>query len=194
MGFGFKSETVSGGAPVFQREYENAQGGFTVDITGLTAGVTIPAGSVMGFDEATRLAKPLKVAKLYENAAADAVVYKIEKGHLFKGGEKVAAVVGGKSYAISAIDTSNASYDAVTVATTLGALNKGTILFESTGNGATAGALAVTPKGLLYQEVKAEAYTSCAVVTRGTVYERRIPVVPTAVKALIPNIIFSQSY
>ena len=198
-GLGFTKQTVVGGKVIWQRDYETAQGGFALDNDKLIAGGIVPAGSVFGYDESTRKATLLKVAQLHANAADDATTYQVKKGHHFKVGDKIGAVIGGKAYAITAIDTTtNATHDVITVGTTLGvALTAadGVVLFESSATGATACALAVTPKGLLYQDVdKVEANVTVAVIIRGTVYERRIPLVPTAVKAYIPNIIFSQSY
>lgn len=194
---GFTSTTVSGGIPIFQQAYENAQGGFALDKTGLTDGNIIPAGTVMGYDEATRKAKPLKVAKLYADAANDAVTYQVEKWHLFAVGDYLAAVVGGKAYAITAIDTSNAAYDVLTVGTTLGVVltaANGVALFQSSATGAAVAALNVTPRGLLYAEVTVADNVTVSVTVRGTVYERRIPVVHSAAKTALPTIIFSQSY
>ncbi len=195
MGFTVNREISAGGVPVFQQNYENAQGGFTLDTTGLTTGAVVPAGTVMGIDEATRKAKVLKVATLHANAADDAVVYQVKKGHLLIVGDYLAAVVGGKAYAITEIDTTNADYDVLTVGTTLAvALTAGDALFESSATGAAAAAYATVAKGLLFQDTKVGVNEPLAVTIRGTVYERRIPVVTAAIKALLPNIIFSQSF
>lgn len=51
-------EVLSTGVPVFQTVHETAQGGFTLDTTGLTIGNTLAAGTPMIINEATRLAKP----------------------------------------------------------------------------------------------------------------------------------------
>lgn len=48
--------TVSAGVPVFQSVVEVAQGGFSLDATGLTAGATLAAGTAIIVDEATRKA------------------------------------------------------------------------------------------------------------------------------------------
>jgi hypothetical protein len=195
MGYIINKTEIAGGSPIFIGAYENAQGGFTLDNSVLTAGAKVPVGSVMGFDESTRKANVLVVAELYEDATDEATSYKVKKGHLFTDGKVLGAEIEGAAYAITEIDTSNADYDVITVGTTLGvALDAGVVLFESAASGADKCALAVTPKGLLYSEVTVGANEPCAVCIRGTVYERRIPVVPDAVKAYIPNIIFSQSY
>ena len=63
MGLIVTREKSTGGVPIFQQLPENAQGGFVLDTTGLTTGAVVPAGTVMGFDESTRLAKVLKVQR-----------------------------------------------------------------------------------------------------------------------------------
>lgn len=195
MGYNVVREVSAGSVPVFQNVIENAQGGFTLDTTGSDTGSVVPAGSVMGIDEATRKAKPLKVATVYEDATNVATDLKLKKGHLLIVGSVVAAVIGGKAYAVTVLDTTNAAYDVITVGTTLGvALTAGDAIFESSATGAAVAALKVTPSGLLFQDVKSGVNEPVAVVLRATVYERRIPVVPTAVKALLPNIIFSKSF
>lgn len=171
-------------------------GGFVLDASTLTAGDTVKAGHPLGFDESTRLAKVVKLAKVYENAGSSATQIKVYKGHHFKVGDYIAKTVGGAAYAITAIDTSNASYDLITVGTTLGvALTADTdVLFQSSATGASAAAYSVTAKGLLYEDTDVAAGTSVSVVLRGTIYERRAPAVTAAVKTALPHIIFSQSY
>lgn len=53
--------TSTGGIPVWQKVDETAQGGFTLDTTGLTAGDKINAGTPFTYNEATRKAKPAAV-------------------------------------------------------------------------------------------------------------------------------------
>ena len=195
MGFELKIEKSTGSIPIFQRDHENAQGGFTLDIAGLIYGAKVPEGTLMGFDESTRKAKVLKVAEVFENALATATEVKIKKGHLFIVGDFIGKNEGAGAFAINAIDKTSTDYDTLTLATTLGvALSSGDALFQSSASGESACTYAVKAQGLLYQEVKAEVNTPCSVTIRATVYERRIPVVPLEVKALLPNIIFSQSY
>jgi hypothetical protein len=114
--------TVSYGVQIWQtgKTPETAQGGFVLDTTGLTAGETLKGGTVMTFDESTRIAK-------------------------------VATVTSGTP------DTSDA-------------------------------------KGLLYTDVVVADGADVAIVVRGTVYERRIPSVDAAHKAVLPLIVFSNSY
>ena len=52
-----KKEEEIKGIPVFQKVLETARGGFSLDITGLTKGDILPAGTPMTYDGATRKAK-----------------------------------------------------------------------------------------------------------------------------------------
>lgn len=111
-----KVEEVKGNV-VFQKVLETARGGFTLDVTGLTVGEILPAGTPMTYDGATRKAKKAN-----------------------KNGSDV--------------------------------------------------------KGLLYTDVKISDDSTVAIVTRGTVYEKRIKSedIPTAVKSKLPLIIFDDSF
>ena len=190
MSFEFKKETASSGIPIFQKEFETAQGGFTLDESVLAAGVTIPAGTVMGFDESTRKAKPFKGGVLQANATNTATTYRILKGSNATVGMSI-NLTGGTAQAITAIDTSNASYDQLTVGTTIGvAGTAGDVMFVNDDGYTKA-------KGLLRNDVVVPASgttETVSVVVRGTVYHRRIAPVAASVKALMPNILFSESY
>lgn len=55
---GLKKTTLGGDKPVFQTVLETAQGGFTLDRDDLTAaGTVVPAGTLVAYNETTRLAK-----------------------------------------------------------------------------------------------------------------------------------------
>jgi hypothetical protein len=191
---GFKKVNVTSGVPIWQTPVETAQGGFSLVTTGHTIDDVIAAGAVVGFDESTRLATVVKSATLHANATDSDENYDVEKGHGLIVGDYIAAVVGGKAYAITAIDTSDPDFDTLTVGTTLAvALTAPTAIFQSVATGATAGAYFVTPKGLLYEDVTVAVGASISVVLRGTVYARRIPAYDEGIPALMPNIIFSQS-
>lgn len=196
MGLGFKRVTGTGSVPVFQgygKDISLAQGGFGLDITGLKIGAIIPAGTPMIFDESTRLAKPMVTAKIAVAASNTDVAYKIVKKSLYKVGDYFSAVKGGKAYAITAIDTSDPSYDLITVGTTLGvALNPGDLTFASTATGASAAALPVLG-GVLYSDALVDSGETVSVVIRATVYARRVPYTAD-IAAALPRIIYSQSY
>lgn len=195
MSLKFKKETVSSGVAVFSTVHETAIGGFTLDKTGLSDGDLLPAGSPIGYDESTRLARVIKTAVLHANAGNTATDYQVKKGHNFIVGEHFGAVTGGKAYTITAIDKSNEAYDVITIGTTLAvALTAGDVVFQSSAAGATAAAFIVTPKGLLFEETTVASNESVSVVVRGTVYARRAPLKNSYLRAALPLIIFSESY
>ncbi|MBN8852231.1 MAG: hypothetical protein BGO55_00615 [Sphingobacteriales bacterium 50-39] len=191
---GPKKVSASAPIPIWQRVHENAQGGFTLDKTGLVDGQLIPGGSPFGYNEATRLARVIKQATMAQDAGAADLDYYVKKDHNLAVGEIYSPAIGGKAYAITAIDTSDPAKDKISFGTTLGAVLAGAVIFQSSATGATAGAFIVTPRGLLYADVYVETNKEVTITIRGTVYERRIPGTHGSIKAAIPNIIYSQSY
>lgn len=192
-----KKENELQSVPVFVEIGWDYPGGGTLDKTGFTEGEILKAGSLAKFDESTRLVTILKTAKIVETAASDATTYKISKGSRLASSEVVANAVGGKSYAISGINTSNADYDVITVGTTLGALVAGDIVFHSAASGATAGALKVVVNGIVRNDVQVKSnFTPVPVVQTGKVYNRRLPSpAPQAVKDDLKGlIIFSEQF
>jgi hypothetical protein len=138
-----------------------ATGGFTLDKDNLPAGIDfLPKGSLIAADFATRKAVVVKTAVVHADAGASATEIKIGKSHLLKVGDVVAKAVGGTSYAISAIDASSDDYDVITVETTLGALAAGDVLFESSDEGATAGAEVNVANGILIHDAYLEEQTT----------------------------------
>ncbi|MDV3750652.1 hypothetical protein CMU19_04495 [Elizabethkingia anophelis] len=117
MALGLTKTSGTPAIPIYQKVLETARGGFKLDVTGLTAGTIIKAGTPIAFDESTRLAKKAKVT----TGASDA-------------------------------------------------------------------------KGLLYEDVVVGSNSFVDVVTRGTVYENRIPTVEAEHKTALPLIIFSKSF
>lgn len=192
-----KRTVLAGGAPVFgvDSSMQVAQGGFNLDLTGLIAGAVVPAGSVLGYDEATRIAQVLKAATVLEAVADGGKAIKVAKGHLFKAGDFVSA--NGKSTAIVSVDTSNANYDVLNITNEIDAIAVSAALMAGKAEVAANAALFVEPKGLLWNAVTvpADDYVFVdVVISHKNVYARRIPAVSDAVKAKLPNIIFSQSY
>ncbi len=197
-GMGITRTPTKSGIPVYQgtaKDIQLLQGGCLLNTTGLTAGNIIPAGTPVVYDEVTRVASILHNARAQANAGASAVNYPVEKGHSLAVGDYLASgAVGGKAFAITAIDTSNASFDTITVGTTIGAVTAGDLLFASTETGATASALPAI-NGLTYDEVIVSSNISLSVVIRGTVYARRVPW-SAAIEALsgLKQFIYSKSY
>ena len=197
-GMGITRTPTKSGIPVYQgtaKDIQLLQGGCLLNTTGLTAGNIIPAGTPVVYDEVTRVASILHNARAQANAGASAVNYPVEKGHSLVVGDNLATgAVGGKAFPITAIDTSKASFDTITVGTTIGAVTAGDLLFASTATGATASALPAI-NGLTYDEVIVSSNISLSVVIRGTVYARRVPW-SAAIEALsgLKQFIYSKSY
>jgi hypothetical protein len=187
---------VNTGIPVFQNpdDMQLVQGGFTLDTTGLILNNSIAAGHPMYYDEATRKAKPVKCAELYANATNVATTYQVKKGHTFGIGDFMAFIVGGAAHTITAIDTSNALYDVITVDVTLGTVQvAGDVLFQSSAAGAAAGAVKDVAKGVLFSDTNIAVDEPLSVVVEAMVYERRVQKASSYAKANMPNIIYSQS-
>ena len=193
------------GQEVFQKILEDVPGGGTLKITELKAATTwLNKGAPVQYSEATSVVNLVKTALLHADATDTAVEYQVKKNHEFKVGEYLAAVVGGKAYAITVIDTTtSALYDILTVGTTLGVALTATdvvVLFISSATGASAAVYTYTMNGFLRSGVKIDqantAATTVSIVTRGTVYERRLPFsISAAMKtALGARHIFSQSF
>lgn len=72
----------------------------------------------------------LKTAELSSAAAADAVNYPVKKNHVFAVGDAVTigGAFDGAADVITAIDKSNATHDVITLAGTIGAAPKGSVL------------------------------------------------------------------
>ncbi len=104
--------------------------GVTVKTTDFPAGATVlPEGTLLK-KGSNGLYDPIATVKVVEVAAADAVAYSIAKGSYLAVGDKLvkSSTV---SVNITAIDTSDADKDVVTVDATLGAKAVGAILTES---------------------------------------------------------------
>ena len=195
MSMGYTRETGASGIPVWQgigKDIQLAQGGFLLTNPGLPAGTVIPAGTPMAFNETTRVAVMAGSAVAHATAGGAATDYQVKKGHTLKVGDNLASgAAGGKAYPITAINTSNAAYDTVTVGTTIGAVTAGDLLYASTATGATASAYPVI-NGLLYADTITGDGVDVSVVIRGTVYARRVPYA-TAFTSQLDDIIYSQS-
>lgn len=138
-----------------------ATGGFTLDKTNLPDGIDfLPKGSLIAADFATRKAVVVKNAVVKAAVEAAGVEIPVGKNNLLKVGDFVSKAVGGTSYAITAIDKSDADVDTVTVGTALGALAKGDILFASVESGATKGAEAAVANGILIHDAFLEDQTT----------------------------------
>ena len=103
---------------VLMHKLADIRGGVSVNVTEL-GGDFLPEGAVLSAP-IDGICHVVKIAKLTEEASDSAVEIKVKKGHNFKLGDFVMADVGGKAYAITAINTSEKTHDTVTIGTTLG--------------------------------------------------------------------------
>lgn len=133
---------------------------FVHKIADIRGGVSVAVADLRNdfLKEGTPISAPVsgvchvvKFAKVQTDAADNAVKIKIYKGSDFKIGDVVCAAEDGAAYAISAIDTSNADYDEITIGTTLGvALTKDTsCIYEAASAGASGSALKYKPLALV---------------------------------------------
>ncbi len=104
------------------------QSGFVVDETGLPSTLKwLPKGAPLAYASDGKVTV-CKTAKAYEAAAKSATALKVNKGHLFAVGD----TIGGS--AISAIDSSNADYDLLTVAALAEKAEAGSVLDDGTAS------------------------------------------------------------
>lgn len=183
--------------PVFRPDLETVTGGFKLILTGLTVGSILAAGSAIVFDELARTAQVLKGAVVTANVGGGVTVIPVAKGHGFTVGQFIGKTPGGQTSNITVIDTSNALFDNITVGTSLGALTQGDALFQAGSTSAT-GTYSVTPTadtfGLLKNATVVDANgTWVDVVNKCTVYVRRIPGIIPALRAINPEIKYSNS-
>lgn len=126
--------------PEVERELCNEQtiyrmiGGFDWDITGLPAGYKIPFLAPIKVTHNPQKAVLVKNVKVIEAVAVAATSIKIQKGSLIEksmklsDGEKVITVGSGAN----TIDTSNESFDLITVSALENAIEEGQVLTEAT--------------------------------------------------------------
>jgi hypothetical protein len=199
-----KTAAGPGSMEVFQsKNLEDVPGGLTIDQTNtnFATGQTAQKGELVKYVESTRLATFAKLATVQTTTATAAI--KINKGHCFAIGDFVSTGAdGGEAYDITAIDTTTSTlFDTITVSTAIGSLTADDVIWLSTGTGGATAGVALVPNGILKNDVKPSANDGVSVVTRGTVYERRLPGVfggygvPDQHKAgLTARIMFSQSF
>lgn len=92
--------------------------GANLDASDLEPGMVIDRGCPLNVDISKRIAKPVKNVRVVEAVTAESTTLKVAKGSLVKVGEYIGD--GSKKAQISTIDKSNAGFDTITVATTLG--------------------------------------------------------------------------
>jgi hypothetical protein len=166
--------------------------GVTVSAADLVAGGILSAGSYIGVDTAG-LYHLIKTAKLTEAATATATTYKVAKGHHFKTGDFITSDIGAKAYAITSVDTTaDATYDVITVGTTLGvALAAGAALVQAAAE-ATKAEYKYTPKAVLGDSYDVAALNNhlCVAVTIGQFKAAISPAATSTLRAAVPTVVF----
>jgi hypothetical protein len=157
---------------------EDKVGGGTIAKADLVSTDELKPGAVVG-EDSNGLLHVVKTLKVYEAAANNETAYKVYKGHEAKVGDVVSNnKFTGASVSITAIDASNASYDAVTVGATIGvALAVGDVLVQASATAAAgAGTYKYAPIGITLAGVDLSvANQQVGVMVRGTVKESILP-------------------
>ncbi len=165
--------------------------GVTIKSAELIAGGILKEGSAIGLGS-DGLYHVVKTAKVVEAVGSTGTTIKVAKGHHFKTGDVIMAEVNGKAYAISAIDTtSQATYDTITIGTTLGAIAKDAVLMLAAGAGASGSAFKYTPKALTgdHYDVKSLENHLVSAVTIGQFKESNIPPISSAILSALKGIV-----
>lgn len=190
-----KFENYGGERPCYTMPPVKVTGGFTLDPaqTNLPVGAVIPFGTLASVDEATRLAKLIKSARVVA-IATDTKKVTLEADEfskpLFVVGDMVAAdltATAAASPTISAIAKTEAGLE-ITLSKAISGLSVGAALFEVVADGsnvklvATPNSLTIgTYEGATIQEELSDTQVD---VTRdsgnGEIYARRVPPVPAS--------------
>lgn len=190
-----KKETEFQYAPGIEKIIEDIQGGGTIARAELKGVIDeLPPLVVVGKDT-NGLYHVVKTAAVTAVAAAGAVAIQVAKNHAFKVGEAVTigGALTGASELITAIDKSNAGYDIITVAATIGAAAVGNVLvLAETKAAAKAAKFKYTPEVITMNKVDVTvANQQSGLLVRGTVNEAVMPYpVDDAIKALLHFIRF----
>lgn len=188
--------------PGIEKIIEDVIGGGTVDRAGLRGAVfngkpldELPPLVVVVQNE-NGVYCALKTARLFEAAAEDATSIKVTKNHLFSVGDfvTVGGDLQGASDEITAIDKSNAGYDIITLAATIGAAAKGSILVQAKDKQAAGNATLPYDGEVVLTMNKVDltvANQQSGLLVRGTVNESCMPFpIDKGIKALMPFIRF----
>lgn len=198
----YKKEREFQYPPGIEKIIEDVIGGGTIDRAGLRGAVfngkpldeLPPLVMVVRNDNGVYCV--LKTARVFETAAEAATSIKVAKNHLFAVGDFVTAGgdLKGASDQIAAIDKSNAGYDVITLAATIGAAAKGVVLVQAKDKQAT-GATTLPYDGEVVLTMNKVDLTvanqQSGLLVRGTVNESCMPFpIDKGVKALMPFIRF----
>lgn len=141
---------------------DRAAGGFTLSSAALSAVAYLLKGAPILVNYATRVANVIKTATVIADSTA--TITRVSKGSSFKVGDAISQTVGAIAVAITAVDTSNAGYDALTHASVSTAFVAGNVVFEAAAAGATS-AYKYAANALLSDNVKVATATGSSTVT-----------------------------
>lgn len=167
--------------------------GVTVKSAELISGSVLAEGTAIG-KASDGLYHVVKTARVVEAVGSTGTTIKVAKGHQFKVGDFVMSTVNGKAYAITAIDTTgDSTYDAITIGTTIGAVEKNAVIIEAAAEAASSGAaFKYTPQALTgdsYDVVELGNHLVSA-VTIGQFKESVIPPISDSIKTALKGIVF----
>lgn len=190
-----KKERAFQYSPGIEKIIEDIQGGGTIARAELKGTIDeLPPLVVVGRDS-NGLYHVVKTAQVTAVASADAISIQVAKNHVFKIGEAV--TIGGKltgaSELITAIDKSNAGYDIITVAATIGAVAIGDVLVLAEAKAAAKAAkFKYTPEVITMNKVDVTvANQQSGLLVRGTVNEAVMPYpIDDAIKSMLHFIRF----
>jgi hypothetical protein len=195
MSLTLNRETLAGLRPLFAKVLETFTGGFAWTagtLTRHTDGVTLPAGTLLVVNEATRQARPVKRARLLATQATAVATATVEKGHMFEVDDIIIAAAANAGTRILNIVVGAAS-DQIVVGTAVATCvvgATGAALYEigtTTATGAFTALIGTANSIALYPST-IEAGASVTALRRGTVYANRIQPV-NAVQDNLPAVI-----
>lgn len=182
-------------SPGIEKIIEDVQGGGTIARAELKGTIDeLPPLVVVGRDS-NGLYHVVKTAQVTAVASADAISIQVAKNHVFKVGEAVTigGALTGASELITAIDKSNAGYDIITVAATIGAAAIGDVLVLAEAKAAAKAAkFKYTPEVITMNKVDVTvANQQSGLLVRGTVNEAVMPYhIDDAIKSMLHFIRF----
>lgn len=188
--------------PAIEKVLEDVTGGGTISRADLAGALfngkpldELPPVVTVCRDE-DGLYRVIKTARVTEAAAVDATAIKVGKNHLFAVGDfvTVGGELEGASDQIAAIDKSNPGYDVITVAATIGAAAKGSVLVQAKDKQAAGAAILPFDGEVVLTMNKVDltvANQQSGLLVRGTVNESCMPFpIDKGVKDLMPFIRF----
>lgn len=182
--------SADAGIPIFAKILELFAGGFSYVLSGKT-GVSMPAGSLITVDEATRIAVPVKSSKLL--ATNSTTVLLVPVPNPFEVGDVIGVDGTNTGHSISTIVASGAN-EAITVATAIGIGATGDVVYEVTAIGTGDAAMVVKSVANAITYERATIGDFCTAVLRGTAFRKRIQPCKDEHLADMEHIHFSESY